>query len=94
MNQMLMMEMEQHIQFNLIKPPVKGGKQQMDQEEIKHRYGFAMCAFARMYGVKAVNSSSKIHKFCHKWAESGVPTPEGTLVSINFYFKDLWDVWG
>jgi hypothetical protein len=66
----------------------------MDQEQIKHRYGFAMCAFSRMYGVKTVNGSEGIHKFCQKWAESEAPTPEGTLVSINFYFKDLWDVWG
>ena len=66
----------------------------MDQEEIKHRYGFAMSAFSRMYGVSKVNDATNIHRFCHKWAESDLPTPEGTLVSINFYFKDLWDVWG
>ena len=66
----------------------------MDQEEIKHRYGFAMCAFSRMYGPKAVIGSLNIHKFCHKWAESSEPTPTGTLVDVNFYFKDRWDVWG
>tara|TARA_B100000902_G_C26600162_1_gene570094 strand:- start:120 stop:395 length:276 start_codon:yes stop_codon:yes gene_type:complete len=89
-----MMEMGQHILSYLKRPPVKGGKQSMDQEEIKHRYGFAMCAFSRMYGPKTVNGSTGIHKFCHQWAESEMPTPTGTLVSINFYFKDLWDVWG
>ena len=88
------MEMGQHILSSLKKPPVKGGKQSMDQETIKHRYGFAMSAFSRMYGPKAVNGSVGIHEFCHKWAESEMPTPIGTLVSVNFYFKDLWDVWG
>ena len=66
----------------------------MDQEEIRMRYGFAMTAFARMYGVPTVNSSANIHKFCHKWAESGAPSPEGSLVSVNFYFKEMWDIWG
>lgn len=65
----------------------------MDQEEIKMRYGFAMCAFARMFGVKTVNGSETIHRFCHRWSESGEPTPTGTLVDVNFYFKDMWDVW-
>ena len=66
----------------------------MNQEEIRMRYGFAMTAFAGMYGVPTVNSSPNIHKLCHKWAESGVPTPEGSLVSVNFYFKEMWDIWG
>ena len=66
----------------------------MDQEEIKNRYGFAMCAFARMYGVIAVNGSESLHRFCEKWAESDEPTPTGTLTEVNFYFKDRWDVWG
>lgn len=58
------------------------------------RYGFAMCAFSRMFGVHAVNASESIHRFCHKWSESGEPTPIGTLVDVNFYFKDRWDAWG
>ena len=46
MSLMHMMEMEQLIRSYLKKPPVKGGKLQMDQDQIKMRYGFAMCAFA------------------------------------------------
>ena len=89
-----MMEMGQHTLSYLKRPPVKGGKQSMDQETIKHRYGFAMCAFSRMYGVNKVNDATNIHRFCHQWAESDLPTPGGTLTAANFYFKDLWDVWG
>ena len=66
----------------------------MTTEEVKMRYSFAMCAFSRMYGVRAVNASETIHKFCHKWSESDEQTPTGTLVEVNFYFKDRWDVWG
>ena len=66
----------------------------MDQEEIKQRYGFAMCAFARMYGVPSVNSSEPVRKFCRGRAESEEQTPIGTLTEVNFYFKDRWDVWG
>ena len=58
------------------------------------RYGFAMCAFARMYGVITVNGSESIHIFCKKWSESDEQTPTGTLTEVNFYFKDRWDVWG
>ena len=64
------------------------------EDIIKMRYGFAMCAFARMYGVVAVNSSESLHRFCKKWAESDEQTPTGTLTEVNFYFKDRWDVWG
>jgi len=53
-----------------------------------------MCAFARMYGVPAVNGSEPLHKFCKRWAESEEDTPSGTLTEVNFYFKDRWDVWG
>jgi len=53
-----------------------------------------MSAFSRMYGTNAVNASKDIHEFCHKWSESNEETPDGTLVSINFYFKDRWDAWG
>ena len=94
MNQMPMMVMGQHTLSYLKRPPAKGGKPQMDQEEIKHRYGFAMCAFARMYGVPTVNGSESVHKFCKRWAESEEDTPSGTLTEVNFYFKDRWDVWG
>lgn len=66
----------------------------MNSETIKLRYNFSMSAFSRMYGTTAVNSSKDIHKFCHKWSESNEKTPDGTLVSINFYFKDRWDAWG
>ena len=41
MSLMHMMEMEQLILSYLKKPPAKGGKLQMDQEQIKMRYGFA-----------------------------------------------------
>ena len=64
------------------------------EHDIKMRYNFAMCAFARMYGVSALNSSISLHRFCRKWAESKEQTPTGTLVEVNFYFKDIWDVWG
>ena len=64
------------------------------EDIIKMRYGFAMCAFARMYGVVAVNGSESLHRFCKKWAESDEQTPTGTLTEVNFYFKDRWDTWG
>ena len=60
----------------------------------KMSYGFAMCAFARMSGVVAVNGSESLHSFCKKWAESDEQTPAGTLTEVNFYFKDRWDIWG
>ena len=66
----------------------------MDEHQIKMRYAFAMTAFSRMFGPKTVNASVDIHRFCHKWSESDEKTPEGTLVNINFYFKDRWDAWG
>jgi len=94
MSLMHMMEMEQLIRSYLKKPPVKGGKLQMDQDQIKMRYGFAMCAFARMYGVLSVNGSETMHRFCQKWARSNEQTPTGTLTEVNFYFKDRWDAWG
>ena len=89
-----MMEMEQHIQFYLKRTPANEERPQMDPDLIKMRYGFAMCAFSRMYGVLAVNSSKTVHRFCRKWAESEDETPPGTLTEVNFYFKDLWDIWG
>ena len=66
----------------------------MDREQIRLRYGFAMTAFARMYGVLWVEGSHDVHIFCKKWSESGEPTPTGTLGEVNFYFKDRWDAWG
>jgi hypothetical protein len=65
------------------------------EPHIKGRYDFAMSAFARMYGVNHVTSSKEIFKFCKKWAnteEESIPT--GTLTSVDFYFRDLWKIWG
>tara|TARA_B100000900_G_C20102387_1_gene522479 strand:- start:167 stop:337 length:171 start_codon:yes stop_codon:yes gene_type:complete len=53
-----------------------------------------MTAFARMYGVLWVEGSHNVHIFCKKWSESGEPTPTGSLVEVNFYFKDRWEAWG
>ena len=65
------------------------------EPRIKGRYDFAMSAFARMYGVNHVMSSSDISKFCKKWAETEEQeTPQGTISEINFYFLDHWKIWG
>jgi hypothetical protein len=65
------------------------------ERHIKLRYDFAMSAFARMYGVKHVMSSSDIPRFCKKWAETeGEEAPFGTISEINFYFLDFWKTWG
>jgi|TARA_R110002020_G_scaffold73099_1_gene187489 hypothetical protein len=62
---------------------------------VKNRYQFAMSAFSRMYGVDHVKSSTTISRFCMKWAETEDQNPpSGTLIDINFYFKDLWEIWG
>tara|TARA_S200002703_G_C3680722_1_gene209029 strand:+ start:256 stop:429 length:174 start_codon:yes stop_codon:yes gene_type:complete len=54
-----------------------------------------MSAFARMYGVNHVMSSSDIPRFCKKWAETeGEEAPFGTISEINFYFLDFWKTWG
>ena len=65
------------------------------ERHIKLRYDFAMSAFARMYGVNHVMSSSDISRFCKKWAETeGQEAPHGTISEINFYFLDHWKIWG
>ena len=65
------------------------------ERHIKMRYDFAMSAFARMYGVNHVMSSSDISRFCKKWAETeGQEAPHGTISEINFYFLDHWKIWG
>ena len=65
------------------------------ERHIKLRYDFAMSAFARMYGVNHVMSSSDISRFCKKWAETEEePIPTGSLTSADFYFRDLWKIWG
>ena len=65
------------------------------EPHIKGRYDFAMSSFSRMYGVSHVISNKEIYKFCKKWAnteEELIPT--GTLTSVDFYFRDLWKIWG
>ena len=65
------------------------------EPHIKARYNFAMSSFSRMYGVKTIFSSESHSRFCRKWAgtESESP-PNGTLTEIDFYFRDLWGIWG
>ena len=65
------------------------------EPHIKARYDFAMSSFSRMYGVSHVISNKEILKFCKKWSnteEELIPT--GTLTSVDFYFRDLWKIWG
>ena len=65
------------------------------EQRIKIRYEFAMSAFSRMYGVSRVKSKPDISKFCKKWSETEDQNPpSGTLTEVNFYFKDLWEIWG
>jgi len=62
---------------------------------IKMRYDFAMSSFARMYGVKAISRSESYYRFCKKWADTGDENPPtGTLTEVDFYFRDLWEIWG
>ena len=68
--------------------------QEMEQL-IKTRYEFAMSSFSRMYGVNRVNSTEEINKFCRKWSETEDQIiPSGTLTEVDFYFRDLWQIWG
>lgn len=53
-------------------------------------YNFAMSSFARMYGVRTIQSNHDVHKFCRDWATSGKSAPLGTLTKVDFYFRDLW----
>jgi hypothetical protein len=65
------------------------------EPHIKARYDFAMSAFSRMYGVSHVSSNKEIFKFCKKWSNTEEePIPTGTLTSVDFYFRDLWKIWG
>ncbi|AIX20381.1 hypothetical protein Syn7803C17_201 [Synechococcus phage ACG-2014f] len=65
------------------------------EHRIKMRYEFAMSSFARMYGVRAVSGSGHHVKFCKRWADTSVEeAPNGTLTEVDFYFRDLWDIWG
>jgi len=67
----------------------------MAEMETKMRYEFAMSSFARMYGVSRVKSDPNFSRFCKKWSMSEEQIPlEKSLVQIDFYFKDLWDIWG
>jgi hypothetical protein len=67
----------------------------MSEIEYTMRYDFAMSSFARMYGVPRVNSSEPIHRFCRKWAKTEDQIdPLYSLTEVDFYFKDLWDIWG
>lgn len=59
------------------------------------RYNFAMCSFSRMYGVGSVRDSHEVSKFCKKWAQAEEENaPLGTLTEVDFYFRDLWKIWG
>ena len=60
------------------------------KSELKDSYNFAMSSFARMYGVRHVQCSDDIHRFCVLWAESTLPIPAGSLTKVDFYFRDLW----
>ena len=65
------------------------------EHRIKMRYEFAMSSFARMYGVRAGSGSGHHVKFCKRWADTSVEeAPNGTLTEVDFYFRDLWDIWG
>ena len=57
---------------------------------IKSRYSFAMSSFARLYGVRHVNSCDQIHRFCMEWAEGGETPPLTKLTKVDFYFRDIW----
>ncbi len=61
----------------------------------KIRYDFAMSSFSRMYGVKSISASESHSRFCKKWADTGDENPpSGTLTEVDFYFRDLWGIWG
>tara|TARA_B100001057_G_C22007086_1_gene628308 strand:- start:140 stop:295 length:156 start_codon:yes stop_codon:yes gene_type:complete len=48
-----------------------------------------------MYGVNSIRDSHEISKFCKKWAETEEQNvPLGTLTEVDFYFRDLWEIWG
>tara|TARA_R100001463_G_scaffold134660_1_gene197066 strand:+ start:509 stop:664 length:156 start_codon:yes stop_codon:yes gene_type:complete len=48
-----------------------------------------------MYGVNSVRDSHEVSKFCKKWAETEEQNvPLGNLTEVDFYFRDLWKIWG
>jgi len=67
----------------------------IDQPDHKMKYHFAMSSFARMYGVNEVCNSHEVRRFCEKWSETeGQIVPLGSLTEVDFYFRDLWKIWG
>jgi len=65
------------------------------EQHIKGRYDFAMSAFARMYGVNYVMSSPDFLDFVRSGLKlRGKNHSSGTISEINFYFLDLWKIWG
>jgi hypothetical protein len=64
------------------------------ETNFKTRFDFAMSSFSRMYGVNKVRTSPDIIKFCTKWAKTEEEHPVGSLTSIDFYFRDNWEIWG
>jgi len=64
------------------------------ETNFKTRFDFAMSSFSRMYGVNKVRTSPDITKFCTRWANTKEEHPIGTLTSIDFYFRDNWEIWG
>lgn len=59
------------------------------EPHIKSKYNFSMSSFARMYGVRSIQSNKSIHRFCVLWSESNLIPPLGSLTTVDFYFKDL-----
>jgi len=59
------------------------------EQHTKSKYNFAMSSFARMYGVRGIQSNNTIHRFCVLWSESNLVPPLGNLTTVDFYFKDL-----
>ena len=67
----------------------------MTQSEITLRYNFAMSSFARMYGTRPASSESCITRFCDRWSKTeDQQVPLGSLTDVDFYFRDLWEIWG
>ena len=64
------------------------------ETNFKTRFDFAMSSFSRMYGVNKVRTSPDITRFCTKWAKTEEEYPTGSLTSIDFYFRDNWEIWG
>ena len=64
------------------------------ETNFKTRFDFAMSSFSRMYGVNKVRTSPDITRFCTKWAKTEEERPTGSLTSIDFYFRDNWEIWG